>query len=71
MNKQQFNVYLSESVIREIKHAAIDVEESLSQFVETSLVGRLRRAEAIPAELFNLLPIIYVTEMKKSALLHN
>ncbi len=65
MNKQQFNVYLPDGLIREIKHAAIDVEESLSQFVETSLAQRLKQSEG-STEMVSLMPIVYVTQMKKS-----
>lgn len=65
MNKQQFNVYLPDGLIRKIKHAAIDVEESLSQFVETSLVQRLKQSEG-SSEMVSLMPIVYVTNMKKS-----
>jgi predicted HicB family RNase H-like nuclease len=35
--KQQFNVYLSQGLIREIKHLAVDTSQSLSSLVETAL----------------------------------
>lgn len=43
--KQQFNVYLPASLVRRVKHAAVDAEESLSTFVERALEEHLRRRE--------------------------
>ena len=41
--KQQFNIYLSSKLIREVKHAAIDAGESLSAFVEHALKMYLKQ----------------------------
>ncbi|MEE1621847.1 CopG family transcriptional regulator [Zafaria sp. Z1313] len=45
--KVQFNVYLPASLVREVKHAAIDAGASLSAYVEQVLAGHIR-AGAIP-----------------------
>jgi len=43
--KRQFSVYLPPDLIRRVKHACIDAEESLSSFVERALEDFLRQHE--------------------------
>jgi metal-responsive CopG/Arc/MetJ family transcriptional regulator len=48
---QQFNVYLPQDLVREVKHAAVDEGMSLSRFVELALRGYLGQlAEQYAAE---------------------
>ena len=40
---KQFNVYLSVETIREVKHHAVETEQSLSAIVEAALTEYLQR----------------------------
>lgn len=44
--KQQFNIYLPAELVRRIKHASVDANQSLSAFVEEALDAYLRQFEA-------------------------
>ena len=39
--KQQFNIYLPAQLIRRVKHASVDANQSLSSFVEAALEAYL------------------------------
>jgi hypothetical protein len=43
--KQQFNVYLPAALVRRVKHASVDSNESLSSFVERALESYLANVE--------------------------
>ena len=46
--KRQFSVYLPVELIRRVKHASVDADESLSAYVERVLEDHLRRTEERP-----------------------
>lgn len=43
--KQQFNIYLPAALIRRVKHAAVDANQSLSVFVQRALDAYLQQLE--------------------------
>ena len=43
--KQQFNIYLPAELVRRVKHAAVDADRSLSDFVALALEAYLQRQE--------------------------
>lgn len=43
--KKQFNVYLPESLIKRVKHAAIEAEQRLSDFVAAALEAFLEEGD--------------------------
>ena len=63
--KQQFNVYLPPPLIRKVKHAAIEKDQSLSFFVEGLLSAQVERPQPAQAAI-TLMPIVYVRRMADS-----
>lgn len=43
--KKQMNLYLDEDLIKRVKHAAIEQEQRLSEFVAAALSSHLERVE--------------------------
>ena len=43
--KQQFNIYLPAELVRRVKHASVDANQSLSTFVEQALDTYLAQLE--------------------------
>jgi hypothetical protein len=70
MARQQFNVSLPEDVIRRVKHAAIDEDVSLSQYVENALLDYARpvdkrRGGGRPDNQLTMMPIVYSSDVDK------
>src|SRR5262249_31108524 len=75
--KQQFNIYLSPDLIRAVKHAAVDVGGSLSDFVAEALEHHVRKAQGALEEVphpgatsaegllppLALMPVVYVRQI--------
>lgn len=43
VEKKQFNIYLPDELIKRVKHAAIETEQRLSDFVEAALEAYLAK----------------------------
>lgn len=70
MARQQFNVSLPDDVIRRVKHAAIDDDMSLSQYVENALLDYARpvdkrRGGGQPDGQLTMMPIVYTSDVDK------
>lgn len=63
--KQQFNVYLSPHLIRQIKHAAVDERQSLSELVERALDNHVERIQRHGREM-TLMALVYVSDVDRS-----
>jgi hypothetical protein len=62
--KQQFNIYLRSDLIREVKHAAVDARETLSDFVAEALEAHMRQKKGEAEETFAPVPTMEREETK-------
>lgn len=70
MARQQFNVSLPDDVIRRAKHAAIDDDVSLSQYVENALLDYARpvdkrRGGGQTEHQLTMMPIVYTSDVDR------
>lgn len=75
--KQQFNVYLTPSIVKQMKHRSIDEQLSLSDLVEKVLTAYLAQSavqetvenqasQVQEADVLNVQPLLHVDNMEKA-----